>query len=195
LFSVRFCAVHPKNAGDCRLLQFFEVPYNECGYRTAERCGSKPPNGIRVAVLGTSISRSYAVAYEESWAARATAELTKRCGRPVEFQNVSMMWKEPRGPAWDQFDSKVDEALGLGPDVILLMLAPWDIWKYGGEAVQSSAGASPAARSPKREWVPFYQPLHEAAETFRRLREDSRAVLVLRHLIYIWIAIPSSVSI
>jgi hypothetical protein len=26
LFSVRFCAVHPKDAGDCRLLQFFEVP-------------------------------------------------------------------------------------------------------------------------------------------------------------------------
>jgi hypothetical protein len=28
LFSVRFCAVHPKDAGDCRLLQFFEVPLN-----------------------------------------------------------------------------------------------------------------------------------------------------------------------
>src|ERR1700680_5174416 len=26
LFSVRFCAVHPKDADDCRLLQFFEVP-------------------------------------------------------------------------------------------------------------------------------------------------------------------------
>lgn len=29
LFSVRFCAVHPKNAGDCRLLQFFEVPFDK----------------------------------------------------------------------------------------------------------------------------------------------------------------------
>jgi hypothetical protein len=28
LFSVRFCAVHPKDAGDCRLLQFFEVTVN-----------------------------------------------------------------------------------------------------------------------------------------------------------------------
>jgi hypothetical protein len=26
LFSVRFCAVHPKDACDCRRLQFFEVP-------------------------------------------------------------------------------------------------------------------------------------------------------------------------
>jgi hypothetical protein len=26
LFSVRFCAVHPKDAGDYRLLLFFEVP-------------------------------------------------------------------------------------------------------------------------------------------------------------------------
>jgi hypothetical protein len=26
LFSVPFCTVHPKDAGDCRLLQFFEVP-------------------------------------------------------------------------------------------------------------------------------------------------------------------------
>ena len=25
LFSVRFCAVRPKDAGDCRPLQFFEV--------------------------------------------------------------------------------------------------------------------------------------------------------------------------
>ena len=33
LFSVRFCAVHPKDVGDCRPLQFFEVPLRKCGTR------------------------------------------------------------------------------------------------------------------------------------------------------------------
>jgi hypothetical protein len=33
LFSVRFCAVHPKNAGDCPALQFFEVPSSSIGQR------------------------------------------------------------------------------------------------------------------------------------------------------------------
>jgi hypothetical protein len=32
LFSVRFCAVHPKDADDCRLLQFFEVPISSTAF-------------------------------------------------------------------------------------------------------------------------------------------------------------------
>jgi hypothetical protein len=151
--------------------------YNECGFRTAESCGPKP--GIRVAVLGTSISRGYAVAYDESFGARSSVELTKRCRRPVEFQNLSITWTE-NFAAWDQFDRRVGEALGLNPDVLLFMLAPWDIWKYH---VASSSGQPSISAPRKFERLPFYRFLHSVSEYLRDQREQSRAVLILRHLI------------
>jgi hypothetical protein len=151
--------------------------YNECGFRTTESCGPKP--GIRVAVLGTSISRGYAVAYDESFGARSSAELTKRCRRPVEFQNLSITWNED-GAASDQFGRRVGEALGLNPDVLLFMLAPWDIWKY---QVAPSSGQPSNSAPRKFERLPFYRFLHSVAEYLRDQREKSRAVLILRHLI------------
>jgi hypothetical protein len=53
LFSVRFRAVHPKDAGDCRLLQFFEVPMDDVSptaatitscTSTAQYCIGTPPD-------------------------------------------------------------------------------------------------------------------------------------------------------
>jgi hypothetical protein len=155
--------------------------YNECGYRTAEPCGPKPAGAIRVAVVGTSISRGYAVAYEDSFAARASADLSRLCGRPVEFQNVGIAWGATDGPAWEQFDDRVEEAYRLQPNLVMFVLAPWDIWKYRG-----AQGEAPAAPAPRRfERWPFYSSLHQVAEYARRVREQSRAVLVLRHLVYL----------
>jgi hypothetical protein len=171
--------------------------YNECGYRTAEPCGRKPANGIRVAVIGTSISRGYAVAYSDSFAAKATIELSKRCAQPVELQNLSIMWREPLGPEWDQFDSRVEEALGLDPDIVMFMLSSWDIWKYRDESVDASVEDSVAIPSgPKKfDRMPFYPEFHAMAQFVRgqywtlhgmlqSLQNQSRAILLLRRVIY-----------
>lgn len=154
--------------------------YNDCGYRTAESCGSKPANGIRVAIVGTSISRGYGVAYGETIGAVAAAELSELCARPVEFQNVSYAWRERGGAIWDQFEERVDEAFALKPDALMFVVAPWDLWKYNNE---TSVSYVLATRRFSR--LPFYDELHAAAEALRNVRENSRAVLALRHLIYL----------
>jgi len=59
------------------------------------------------------------------------------------------------------------------------MLAPWDVWKYRNETV---AGAVANAR--KFSLFPLYEKLHAFAELIRGFRENSRAILMLRHLIY-----------
>jgi len=59
--------------------------YNACGSRTPEACGPKPAGAIRVAVVGSSTSAGYMVNYADSFAARASAALTKACRRPVAW--------------------------------------------------------------------------------------------------------------
>src|SRR5271156_4840126 len=64
--------------------------YNECGYRSTAPCrGAKPPNTIRLALLGASDAEGYYVSYPDTFAARSEKILTRECGRPVEIQNLA----------------------------------------------------------------------------------------------------------
>jgi hypothetical protein len=148
-------------------------------------------------VIGTSISRGYAVAYSDSFAAKATVALSKHCDRPIEFQNLSIMWRTPFGPTWDQFGSRVEEGLALDPDVVMLMLSSWDIWGYRDEAVINSIDDSRATPPGPRRFdrLPFYTELHAVAQFVRSqywqlhgklqtLQDNSRAILLLRRFIY-----------
>jgi hypothetical protein len=152
--------------------------YNECGYFSAESCGPKPPNALRVAVIGSSISRGYGVPYAESFAARTTVELSKRCRRPVEFQNLGMAWPEPAADVRNHFSGRINDAFELSADVIMFVVSAWDMWKFRSDSV-----ALTMPDQAQFKGLPFYDLLHAMAETFRELREGSRAVLVLRHLI------------
>jgi hypothetical protein len=64
--------------------------YNECGFRSTEACGPKPPGTRRVAVLGTSFAEGTSVAYRDSFGALSAAQLTRICHGLVEFQNLGV---------------------------------------------------------------------------------------------------------
>jgi hypothetical protein len=91
--------------------------YNECGYRTPQSCGSKAADGVRIAVLGSSISQGYLVPYEQSFAARDATLLTQNCRKPVEFQNLASI-----GFIWNRLADRVDDAIALHPDAAVISI-------------------------------------------------------------------------
>jgi hypothetical protein len=96
--------------------------FNDCGYRTRESCGPKPPNTTRISLLGASSAEGFLVAYDETFAVRAATQLTLELGRPVEIQNLG---REECYPIC--VFHRVDEALALKPDMLLVAVSPTDL--------------------------------------------------------------------
>ena len=116
--SFRFrptCTSHSKSAEG----PWMESQFNDCGYRTRESCGPKPPNTTRISLLGASSAEGYLVAYDETFAARAAKQLTIELGRQVEIQNLG---REQCFPIC--IFHRVDEALALKSDLLLIAVAP-----------------------------------------------------------------------
>ncbi len=120
--------------------------YNECGYRSRASCGAKPPGTIRIAVLGTSAATGFMVPYEQTVWGIVERRLTRECGRPVEVQNLALMGG---GPSLAQDVQRIDQALALKPDLVVLMASGNDLigldeW-HPEEA--PAVGAMPARQS------------------------------------------------
>jgi hypothetical protein len=96
--------------------------FNDCGYRSAESCAPRPAGSLRVVVVGSSTARGALVNYPESFAGRAEATLSQRCGTPVDFQNLGT---EP--PDVARIPQRMPEVLGLKPDAIVMMIGPFDL--------------------------------------------------------------------
>src|SRR5207245_4930798 len=77
---------------------------------------------IRIAILGSSVSQGLYVPYEETFFARTSNALSRICNRPVDVQNLGV-------PGTTPIDAyrRVNEALALTPDVVLYLLAPFDL--------------------------------------------------------------------
>ncbi len=112
--------------------------YNECGLRTAESCAPKPSGGFRVAVLGTSIASGFLVPYPQTYAARASALLSSRCGVPVDFQNLAVP-----GVSLATVPLHVDQALSLQPDLMLLPFSVYDLEVLDQGGVQTAPPPPP----------------------------------------------------
>lgn len=101
---------------------WIENHYNDCGYRTTEPCGPKPAGTIRVAVIGSSISAGYMVLYQQMFSTQAAAALTRDCRRPVQFQDLGGV-----GYQWDRLYQRMQEALTLKPDLLVMTITPFDL--------------------------------------------------------------------
>lgn len=96
--------------------------YNECGYRSADSCGPKPPGTIRIAILGSSMSQALHVSYDDAFFSRAAVSLGRLCDRRIDVQNLGVPGSSPA-----YADRHVQEALALNPDVVLYMVVPYDL--------------------------------------------------------------------
>lgn len=106
---------------------------NECGYRSAQSCRPRPPGTVRIAMLGTSVARGHFVAYADTFAARAAADLSKQCHRAVEIQNLAIPRTTYEGQAaWHLMADRTAEALALHPDSLLVVMSPTDLGFYSG---------------------------------------------------------------
>jgi hypothetical protein len=96
--------------------------FNACGYRSANSCGPLPPGSRRVVVVGSSTARGALVNYDDSFAARAAAALTRQCGGLVDFQDLGT---EPTDV--NRIDLRMKETLGLHPSAIVMTIGPFDL--------------------------------------------------------------------
>ncbi len=114
----RNCTTHAKSAEG----PWVAHQFNDCGYRTRESCGPKPPGTTRISLLGASVAEGYLVPYDEAFAVRAARQLTIELGRPVEIQNLG---REECYPIC--VFHRLDEALALKPDLLLIAISPLDL--------------------------------------------------------------------
>ena len=137
--------------------------YNACGFRTPQSCGPTPAGDVRIAVLGSSFAQGYLVPYNETFAARASEELERRCKRPVEFQNLASI-----GYVWQRLAVRADDALPLKPDAAVIVLVPFDLQQT--------------------EQVPTAVAVPDAGEgTMKRVESlllNSRAVVAAQHFMF-----------
>jgi hypothetical protein len=96
--------------------------YHECGYLRKTSCGPKPAASLRIVILGSSVSQALHVPYEQSFFARASGEISRACGRAMDVQNLGVPGASPIYAY-----RRVPEALALKPDLILYLLAPFDL--------------------------------------------------------------------
>ena len=93
--------------------------FNECGYRSDAPCGPKPSNAIRLVLLGSSEALGYLVPYPQTFAGLTEANLTQLCRKQVEIQNLAVA-----GIHLLQETHRIDEALSLQPDAVVLLVGP-----------------------------------------------------------------------
>lgn len=96
--------------------------YNNCGYRSVASCGPVPVRTRRVALIGSSLSEGYMVEYPNSIGGRLDVDLTRLCDAPVEVQSLGAM-----GYSGPLLLPRMQEALHLRPDAVVLVLAPFDM--------------------------------------------------------------------
>jgi hypothetical protein len=151
--------------------------YNECGYHTHESCLKKPVGSIRVAVLGASSSYGYGNRYEETYTTLASNELSKSCHKHVEFQNLGV----PSTPLNNAY-KRLDETLRLKPDMIFLVIEPYDILRgIGNDEEPNNAQANAAAVPAPKNKLTVITSLKSAL--IEKIR-SSRAFLVILHYMY-----------
>ena len=148
--------------------------YNECGYRSANSCGPKPPGTIRIAILGSSMSQALHVSYDDAFFSRLAVSLGRLCDRRIDVQNLGVPGSSPA-----YADRHVQEALALNPDIVLYMVVPYDLnQQMLPSGLPELAGHTPAAATDAIQ--PAVSPLNR----LEHLVIHSRTLLVAQHFVF-----------
>lgn len=155
--------------------------FNECGYRTEASCGPKPANTLRLAVMGASTAEGFKVPYARAFAPELAQFLDGQCGQPVEIQNLGVAGYHPLDQYW-----LIDEALNLHPDLLLLVLTPYELAaSYSEEQMRMRFDPEQVrARNRARSAQPETGSGPSLISRIDALLADSRAVLAAQHILY-----------
>jgi hypothetical protein len=161
-------------------LKVFEGPwvdnyYNECGYRSKEPCGPKRPGSTRISLIGSSASEGLWIGYDQTFYVRAARDLTRMCGRPVEVQSLGRQGCYPLCTF-----HRIDEALALKPDAVVMTIGPWDLQNLFPSDVADRYKPIPPEHISTNTARPKPGLLKS---TWTQVRQ-SRAVLVAEHFLY-----------
>jgi hypothetical protein len=148
-----------------------ENHYNDCGLQSSFPCRPKPPGDLRIAILGSSAAVGYMVPYETSYGAGLERILSKECGRTVQVQNLAVA-----GAHLTDVAQRTDDALSIQPDLVLIVMTPYDLWKEIADGPMGETPQQVSAR-PSPNLGARLEPLKQS------IRESS-ALLMLRHLLY-----------
>jgi hypothetical protein len=102
--------------------EWVEYRFNRCGHRAGEECGEKMPRTYRIVMVGSSVPMGALIPREQSFAALLPQKISRVTGRSVDLYNESMVTLTPHIIA-----SHMDEVLAANPDLILLVVVPFDI--------------------------------------------------------------------
>ena len=140
--------------------EWISSSYNECGYRGSASCAAPPKGTVRIVIMGSSVAQGYLVRQEQQFGEVAARELTEKCGRRVEIQNLAGY-----EIFWGRVTARIPDALRLKPDAVVLQVAPFDLEKEG------SLEQTSQSMEPKRHWL----------VEIKMFVSTSRAVMVLQH--------------
>lgn len=155
-----------------------EYRFNGCGHRTAMDCGPKPNGVFRIVMIGSSFAAGAQVAEKESFAALLPGELSQRTGRSIEVYDAAIY----RNGFPSAVAAQTGDALARQPDLIVLVITPWDIESAGERTTDAgSGGQAPALKS-------SFQSLVRTGSTSdleQVLIFHSRLLFALRHYLYL----------
>lgn len=151
-----------------------EYTFNDCGYRTAASCGPKPTGTLRIVLMGSSTNQGYMVREEDTFAEQAAKELSHSCHRSLEFQNMSAMGCYPIYAS-----RRVDEALAMNPDAIVLAITPFDV-SHDNDTALPNVGEELGHRRSAHIFQPYMTLLERLMDDF----SGSRTMLAAKHFLY-----------
>ena len=160
------CVSHDKAAEG----PWAETRFNECGYRGTGSCRPASPGTARMAVLGSSISWGYMIPFEDVWSVKATKTLGARCGHPIDVQSLGGFGN------LSQVAARTPEAIALHPQLVALVVAPFDLSKLPSGGFDPAHGLQAPPPAP-----PAHPSLRDRA---RSLLSDSRAATIALHYTY-----------
>jgi hypothetical protein len=153
--------------------QWVTYHFNDCGYRGNTSCKTVPTGTLRVAIIGASVSQALNVPDEQTYFNITAASLEHACNRIIDVQNLA----KPRSSPYYAYRS-LGEAIDLKPNVIVMLLAPFDLeQKIDPAALATRNDPTPSIRS---------SAVVEPMSLMRRaqlLLTDSRTVLVAEHFL------------
>lgn len=155
-----------------------EYRFNACGHRTPMQCGAPKTAALRVVMTGSSFAAGSQVEQSESFAALLPAKLSQATGRSVELYDAGIFRNGFPGAV----EAQMKDGLAQRPDLVLLVITPWDIENAGLANSEAGRGGQAPGLGAGLKML-LHTGSGSALEQY--LFFHSRLLFALRHTLYL----------